>query len=382
MKVPLLDLTAQYETIKEEIVAATMEVYESQRFIMGPKVEELERRIATYTQAKYAVGVSSGTDALLISLMSAEVGPGDMVITSPYTFFSTAGSIALLGATPVFVDIDRRTYNIDPERLEKKISSMNAEERSRVKAIIPVHLFGQCADMDSARAVAKSLGIFVIEDAAQAIGSEYQSSQGSLHRAGSMGTYGCFSFFPSKNLGSYGDAGMVTTNDAEAFERLKILRVLGSQPKYYHKVIGGNFRLDALQAAILLVKLNYLDQWTEKRRENARNYRSLFAGKGLEQIELPCENKGRHIYNQFVIKVGPERDELKTYLASQGIGSEIYYPIPLHVQECFRYLGYRPEDCPVSVDAAAKTLALPIYPELRYEQIEYVVEKISSFYET
>ena len=381
MKVPLLDLTAQYETIKEEILAATMEVYESQRFIMGPKVEELERKIATYTQVKYAVGVSSGTDALLISLMSAGVGPGDMVITSPYTFFSTAGSIARLGAFPVFVDIDRRTYNIDPGRLEKKISSMNAEERSRVKAIIPVHLFGQCADMDSARAVAKSLGIFVIEDAAQAIGSEYQSSQGSLHRAGSMGTYGCFSFFPSKNLGSYGDAGMVTTNDAHAFERLKILRVLGSQPKYYHKVIGGNFRLDALQAAILLVKLNYLDQWTEKRRENAGIYRNLFAGKGLEQIELPSENKGRHIYNQFVIKVGPERDELKTYLASQGIGSEIYYPVPLHVQECFGYLGYRAEDCPISVDAAAKSLALPIYPELQYEQIEYIVEKIGSFYE-
>jgi dTDP-4-amino-4,6-dideoxygalactose transaminase len=380
LKVPLLDLTAQYETIKEEILAATAEVYESQRFIMGPKVEDLERKIATYTQVKYAVGVSSGTDALLISLMSAEVGPGDMVITSPYTFFSTAGSIARLGAIPVFVDIDRRTYNIDPERLEKKISSMNAEERSRVKAIIPVHLFGQCADMDSARAVAKSLGIVVIEDAAQAIGSEYQSSHGSLHRAGSMGTYGCFSFFPSKNLGSYGDAGMVTTNDAEAFERLKILRVLGAQPKYYHKVIGGNFRLDALQAAILLVKLNYLDQWTEKRRENARIYRNLFAGKGLEQIELPSENKGRHIYNQFVIKVGPERDELKTYLASQGIGSEIYYPVPLHVQECFGYLGYRAEDCPVSVDAAAKTLALPIYPELQYEQIEYIVERIASFY--
>jgi dTDP-4-amino-4,6-dideoxygalactose transaminase len=377
--IPLLDLKAQYESIRDEIIAATMEVYESQRFILGPKAEELESKIAAYTQARHAVGVSSGTDALLISLMSAGIGPGDLVVTSPYTFFSTAGSIARLGAVPVFVDIDHRTYNIDPEKLEKKIGTMNARERSRLKAIIPVHLFGQCADMDSIMAVARSLGIVIIEDAAQAIGAEYTSSDGSLKRAGSMGEYGCFSFFPSKNLGSFGDGGMVTTNDDEAFQRLKIMRVHGSQPKYHHKVIGGCFRLDDLQAAILLVKFNYLDQWTEKRRDNARIYRELFAKRGIEQIEVPFENKGRHIYNQFVIKISQKRDELKRYLTTHGIGCEIYYPGPLHIQECFRYLGYRPEDCPVSIEAAARTIALPVYPELRYEQIEYVVEKIGSF---
>lgn len=379
MDIPLLDLKAQYETIKEEVIAATMEVYESQRFILGPKAEELERKIAAYTQARYAVGVSSGTDALLISLMSAGIGPGDLVVTSPYTFFSTAGSIARLGAIPVFVDIDHLTYNIDPEKLEKRISTMSAEERSRLKAIVPVHLFGQCADMDSIIAVAKSLGIVIIEDAAQAIGAEYNSSDGSLKRAGSVGNYGCFSFFPSKNLGSFGDGGMVTTSDEEAFQRLKIMRVHGSQPKYHHKLIGGCFRLDDLQAAILLVKFNYLDRWTEKRRENACTYRELFAKRGIEAIELPFENKGRHIYNQFVIKISHKRDELKRYLTNQGIGCEIYYPVPLHIQECFRYLGYRAEDCPVSIEAAAKTIALPVYPELRYEQIEYIVEKIGTF---
>ena len=380
MNIPLLDLKEQYEAIKEEIIAATMEVYQSQRFILGPKVEELERKIAAYAKVKYAVGVSSGTDALLISLMSAGIGPGDLVITSPYTFFSTAGSIARLGAIPVFVDIDHLTYNIDPEKLEKRISELKAEERSRLKAILPVHLFGQCADMDDIIAIARSLGILIIEDAAQAIGAEYMSSDGSLRRAGSMGNYGCFSFFPSKNLGSFGDGGMVTTNDEEAFQRLKIMRVHGSQPKYYHKVIGGNFRLDALQAGILLIKFRYLEQWTEKRRKNARIYRELFARKGIEGIELPFEGKGRHIYNQFVIKIHQKRDELKRYLTNQGIGCEIYYPVPLHIQECFLYLGYRPEDCPVSLEAAAKTIALPIYPELREEQIEYIVEKIGSFY--
>ena len=379
MNIPLLDLKAQYETIKEQVIAATMEVYESQRFILGPKAEELENKIAAYTRARYAVGVSSGTDALLISLMSAGIGPGDLVVTSPYTFFSTAGSIARLGAIPVFVDIDHLTYNINPEKLEKRISTMNAKERSRLKAIMPVHLFGQCADMDSIMAVAKSLGIAIIEDAAQAIGAEYRFGDGSLKRAGSMGDYGCFSFFPSKNLGSFGDGGMVTTNDDEAFQRLKIMRVHGSQPKYHHKVVVGCFRLDDLQAAILLVKFNYLDKWTGKRRENVRLYRELFARKGIEQIELPFESEGRHIYNQFVIKISQKRDELKTYLTNQGIGCEIYYPVPLHIQECFRYLGYRPEDCPVSIEAAARTIALPVYPELRYEQIEYVVENIGSF---
>jgi dTDP-4-amino-4,6-dideoxygalactose transaminase len=380
VNIPLLDLKKQYEAIKEEIIAVTMEVYQSQRFILGPKVEELERKIAAYAKVKYAVGVSSGTDALLISLMNAGIGPGDLVITSPYTFFSTAGSIARLGAIPVFVDIDHLTYNIDPEKLEKRISGLKAEERSRLKAILPVHLFGQCADMDDIIAIARSLGILIIEDAAQAIGAEYMSSDGSLRRAGSMGNYGCFSFFPSKNLGSFGDGGMVTTNDEEAFQRLKIMRVHGSQPKYYHKVIGGNFRLDALQASILLIKFRYLEQWTEKRIKNTRIYREVFAREGIEGIELPFEGKGRHIYNQFVIKIHQKRDELKSYLTNQGIGCEIYYPVPLHIQECFLYLGYHPEDCPVSLEAAAKTIALPIYPELRAEQIEYIVQKIGSFY--
>jgi len=380
LKIPLLDLKAQYNTIEEEIIAATMEVYQSQRFILGPKVEALEKEIAAYTQVKYAVGVSSGTDALLISLMSANICPGDLVVTSPYTFFSTAGSIARVGAIPVFVDIDDYTYNIDPEKLEKTISTLNAEKRARLKAIVPVHLFGQCADMEDIIAIAKSLDLVIIEDAAQAIGAEYGSSDGSFKRAGSMGTYGCFSFFPSKNLGSFGDGGIVTTNDENIYQELNIIRVHGSQPKYYHRTIGGNFRLDALQAAILLVKFKYLDKWTEKRRENARIYRELLARKGIEEIRPPFENKGRHIYHQFVIKVDQARDELKQYLINQGIGCEIYYPVPLHVQECFQYLGYRPEDCPISIEAAAKTLALPIYPELKYEQIEYIVEKISSFY--
>lgn len=379
MNIPFLDLKAQYEAVKEEIISVTVEVYESQIFILGPKVEELERKVATYTQAKHAVGVSSGTDALLISLMSAGIGPGDLVITSPYTFFSTAGSVARLGAVPVFVDIAPLTYNIDPERLEKKVSTMEARERSRLKAILPVHLFGQCADMENITAIAKSLGILIIEDAAQAIGAEHKFSDGSLKRAGSMGNYGCFSFYPSKNLGSFGDGGMVTTDDEETLQRLKIMRAHGAQPKYYHKVIGGNFRLDALQAAILLVKFNYLEEWTEKRRQNARIYRELFARKCIEGVDLPLENKGRHIYNQFVIKIDQKRDELKIYLINQGIGCDIYYPVPLHVQECFRYLGYSPGDCPVAEEAAAKTLALPIYAELRYEQIEYIVEKIGSF---
>ena len=380
MNIPLLDLKAQYKSIREEIMAATMEVYQSQRFILGPKVEELEKEIAAYTQARYAIGVSSGTDALLISLMGANIGPGDLVLTSPYTFFSTAGSITRVGAIPVFVDIDSQTYNIDPGKLEKKISTLNTSEKARLKAIVPVHLFGQCADMEDILAIAKSFNLTIIEDAAQAIGAEHGFSDGSSKRAGSMGSYGCFSFFPSKNLGCFGDGGMVITNDEKIYQELMILRVHGSQPKYYHRTIGGNFRLDALQAAILLVKFRYLDQWTEKRRENARIYRELFAHKDLEEIDLPFEKNGRHIYNQFVVKVDKKRDKLKQYLINQGIGCEIYYPVPLHVQECFQYLGYHPKDCPVSIEAAAQTIALPIYSELKYEQIEYIVEKISSFY--
>ncbi len=380
MNVPLLDLKAQYKTIKAEILEATLEVYESQRFILGPKVEELEGKIADYTGVKYAVGVSSGTDALLVSLMAADIGKGDLVITTPYTFFATVGSIERIGAIPLLVDIDPRTYNIDTELLQEKVSSMNEEQLSRLKAIMPVHLFGQCANMEKIVEVANSLGIIIIEDAAQAIGSEYRFKNGSVKRAGSMSKFGCFSFFPSKNLGSFGDGGMVTTDDEDAYQKISIMRVHGSRPKYYHKVIGGNFRLDSLQAAILLVKLNYLDRWTEKRRVNARIYRDLFAKLDLEEIELPFEGDGRHIYNQFVIKISNKRDDLKNFLSDHGIGSEIYYPVPLHIQECFKHLNYKPGDCPVSVDAAAKTLALPIYSELTFEQIEHVVNTIHSFY--
>jgi dTDP-4-amino-4,6-dideoxygalactose transaminase len=380
LKVPLLDLRKQYETIKKEVMAVTEQIYESQQFILGPKVEELERKIAEYCRCTYAVGVSSGTDALLIALMSAGVGSGDLVVTSPYTFFATGGSIARVGAKPVFVDIDENTYNMDPCKLEEKVSSMNTKERPKLKAIMPVHLFGQTADMEPILDFAKRYNLIVVEDAAQAIGSEYLFKDGSVKRAGSMGEYGCFSFFPSKNLGAFGDGGMVTTNDEGVYERLKVMRGHGAKPKYYHKMIGGNFRLDALQAAILTVKLQYLDQWTKGRIENARLYRELFEGAGVREIVLPLEKERRHIYNQFVIKVRSKRDQLRMFLNSKGVGTEVYYPVSLHMQDCFRNLGYRSDDFPVSRDAAEKTLALPIFPELTRDQIAYVVEAVREFF--
>ena len=361
---------------------ATEEVYQSQRFIQGPKVEELERRIAEYCHCPYAVGVSSGTDALLISLMSAGIGPNDMVITTPYTFFATIGSIVRVGAVPLMVDIDERTFNMDPSLLEQAVSSLDGEERRRLKAVIPVHLFGQCADMDPIMNIAAKNNLVVIEDAAQAIGAEYQSSDGSTKRAGSMGQYGCFSFFPSKNLGAFGDGGMVTTSDPGIYDRLKVLREHGSKPKYFHRLIGGNFRLDALQAAILIVKLRYLDDWTTKRIANANFYRSLFDGVGPDMISLPLEKETRHIYNQFVIRVKDRRDALKKFLNERGIGCEIYYPVPLHMQECFQYLNLQEKDFPASVKAASETLALPIYPDLEADQIRYVIDNIKEFIET
>jgi len=379
VKVPLLDLKKQYEGIQEEVMKAVGEVFDSQMFILGPKVEELEKEIASYCRSNYAVGVSSGTDALLLSLMTAGVGFGDLVITTPYTFFATAGAIARVGARPVFVDIDKVTYNMDPAKLDEIISSLK-EEKPKAKAIIPIHLFGQCANMDSILKVADSCGLTVIEDAAQAIGAEYEFSDGTAKRAGSMGQYGCFSFFPSKNLGAFGDGGMVTTNEMEIYERLKIMRVHGSKPKYHHNMIGGNFRLDALQAAILLIKLRHLDGWTEKRRKNASFYRELFDEKDLAAISLPKDIGKRHIYNQFVIKVEDRRDELRKYLNKNEIGCEVYYPVPLHTQPCFNYLEYRPEDFPVSKEAAEKTLALPIYPELSSDQMRYVVDIIDQFF--
>jgi dTDP-4-amino-4,6-dideoxygalactose transaminase len=380
VKVPLLDLKKQYEKIEEEVTIATKEVFESQQFILGPKVEELERKIADYCQCQYAVGVSSGTDALLIALMTAGVGYGDLVITAPYSFFATVGAIARVGARPIFVDIDEGTYNIDPMRLNATFSDLDEEKKSKVKAVIPVHLFGQSADMEPIIEMANAHGITVIEDAAQAIGSEYEFSDGKVRRVGAIGHYGCLSFFPSKNLGAFGDGGMVLTNKDEIYEHLKIMRVHGSKPKYYHKIIGGNFRLDAIQAAVLIIKLKYLDEWTKKRIENANLYRKLFRDADLNEVSLPTDRGKRHIYNQFVIKVKGKRDELREFLNSHNIGCEIYYPVPLHMQACFKYLGYNNEDFPASVEAAESSLALPIYPELTNNQINYVVDMIKKFF--
>ncbi|RME73442.1 MAG: DegT/DnrJ/EryC1/StrS family aminotransferase [Chloroflexi bacterium] len=391
MNVPLLDLKPQYAALKDEIQAAINRVCESQRFIMGPEVSGLEEELAAYCGVEYAIGVSSGTDALLLALMAAGVGPGDEVITTPYTFFATAGSIARLGARAVFVDIQSETFNIDPAGIEARLTP-------RTRAIIPVHLFGQCADMDPILQVAQKHNLYVIEDAAQAIGSEYKG-----RRAGSMGHVGCFSFFPSKNLGAFGDGGAVTTNDPELAERMRILRVHGAQPKYYHKLVGGNFRLDALQAAILRVKLKYLDSWTAGRQRNAALYNRLFTEMGLAGgpnpvLTLPFEagDRGqlahrrgaeapfpgyRHIYNQYVLRVGPRRDALRAHLSERGIGNEVYYPVPLHLQECFAGWGYQPGDFPASETAAQESIAIPIYPELTETQIRTVAEAIADFFQ-
>jgi len=367
MNVPMLDLKAQYQTIKAEIDSAVGEVFESQYFILGPKVKECEAAVAEYSSCAHAVGVSSGTDALLISLMAEGIGSGDEVITTPYTFFATAGSVARLGATPVFVDIDASTYNIDPALIEDKITS-------KTKAIIPVHLYGQMADMDPIMAAAEKHNLVVIEDAAQAIGAEYKG-----RRAGSIGHYGCFSFFPSKNLGGAGDGGMTVTNDEERAERLSVMRAHGSKPKYYHNVIGGNFRLDALQAAVVSVKLRHLDGWTAGRQANAKRYEKLFTEAGLAgAVVLPTVVTNRHIFNQYVIRV-PRRDELMAFFKEKNIGCQIYYPVPLHVQECFAHLGYNEGNMPESEKAATETLALPIYPELTDEQAKYVVDCIGEF---
>lgn len=379
MKVPLLDLKRQYERIQDELLEATVDIYKTQQFILGPRVEAFEERVAAYCGCRYAVGVSSGTDALLISLMCAGVGRGDYVITTPYTFFATVGAVVRVGAAPLFVDIEKDTYNMDPQALASTLSTLPAEKRARVKAIIPIHLFGQMVDMDKVVGLAQEHGLTVIEDAAQAIGAEYQAGDGSIKRAGSMGDYGCFSFFPSKNLGAFGDAGIVTTNDRKAYERLKVLRVHGAQPKYVHQMIGGNFRLDALQASVLMVKLKYLDEWTEKRGDNAELYRVLFKEMAIKGISLPVARQKRHVFNQFVIEVREGRDPLKAHLTEKGVGCEVYYPVPLHMQECLKSLGYGEQGYPNSVEAAKRTLALPVFPELRREEIEYVVEMIKDF---
>ena len=381
MKVPLLDLKKQYESMKPAIMAVTEEIYDSQQFILGPKVRELEEKVAAYCGCRYGVGVSSGTDAILVSLMTAGIQPGDLVVTTPYTFFATVGCIARAGGAPVFVDIEPDAFNMDPAKLKTTLDEMDEERRAKIKAVMPIHLFGQCADMAPILEVAGAYGLEVIEDAAQAIGSEYAFEDGTVKRAGAMGNYGCFSFFPSKNLGAFGDAGMVTTNSNEIYDRLTIMRGHGAKPKYYHKVIGGNFRLDALQAAILTVKLAHLDEWTAKRQKNAALYRQFFHEAGLKNVVLPLEKGKRHIYNQFVVMVHEGRDELRDFLSENGVGSEVYYPLPLHVQECFRNYGFAANDFPVSMDGAKKSLALPIFPELSEGQIAYVVDMIGKFFE-
>lgn len=364
--IPLLDLKAQYAELREEIFAAINRILESQQFILGPEVEALEAEVASYSHCRYGIGVSSGTDALLVSLMAIDLQQGDEVITTPYTFFATGGSISRLGGRPVFVDIDPKTYNIDPEKIEAAITP-------RTKAIIPVHLFGQMADMDPIMAIAERYNLYVIEDAAQAIGAEYKG-----RRAGSIGHLGCFSFFPSKNLGGFGDGGMVVTNNAELADRVKLLRSHGAHPKYYHKMVGGNFRLDALQAAVLRVKLKYLDNWTIARQQNAEQYQQLFIQAGIEASLPYVAEARRHVFNQFVIRV-QSRDNLMAYLKQNGIGCEIYYPVPLHLQDCFSNLGYKHGDLPISERASLETLALPIYPSLNKVQQQRIVATINSF---
>jgi dTDP-4-amino-4,6-dideoxygalactose transaminase len=377
MKVPFLDLKAQYHKIKKDIDQAISEVVSEQHFILGPKVEALEETIAAYSSARYGIGVASGSDALALSLLALDIGFGDEVITTPFTFFATAGSISKIGAKPVFVDIDPGTYNLDPTKIAKHITSAT-------KAIMPVHLFGQSADMEPIKELARSRDLWIIEDAAQAIGSDYTRDSAPPQRAGSIGDIGCFSFYPSKNLGGFGDGGMVTTNDEELARRLRLLRVHGASSKYYYQCIGVNSRLDALQAAVLLTKFRYLEEWTNKRRENAAYYNQLFEKSDHRSlgIELPhVQYNNRHIYNQYVIRV-PKRDELREFLTQEGIGTDVYYPLPLHLQECYRDLGYKEGDFPHAEKAARDTLALPIYPELTREQQNYVVTKIAEFFRT
>lgn len=369
MKVPLLDLSEQNQLLRPEIEAALGRVLDTNGFILGGEVAALEKELAEYCGVKHAIGCASGSDALLLALMALDVGQDDEVITTPYSFFATASAVTRLGAKPVFVDIDPKTYNLDISQIEAKITG-------RTKAIQPVHLYGQCADMEDLRKISAKYGVPLVEDAAQAIGSEEYGK-----RAGAMSEIGCFSFYPSKNLGAMGDAGFMTTDDDELAHKLSALRVHGSFERYYHKWVGLNSRLDGFQGAVLRVKLPHLDAWTEKRQANAAYYRQLFTDAGLtEQITLPFERENvRHIYNQFVIRVPESRNELKQFLAENEIGTDIYYPVSLHQQECFEYLGYGEGDFPESEKASRETLALPIYPELRREQQEFVVEKIAEF---
>lgn len=385
MKVPLLDLKAQYKTIKKELDDALIRVAESQYFILGPEVESLEKEMCDYLGCTASIGVSSGTDALLVALMGIDLQPGDEVILPTYSFFATAGVVSRLNAKPVFCDVDPVTFNIDPSKIEELITK-------KTKAITPVHLYGQSADMDPIMEIAKKHNLAVIEDAAQSIGTQYKDGR----NTGTIGEIGCFSFFPSKNLGGFGDGGLVSAMDAELAEKIRILRVHGGKPKYYHRIIGGNFRLDAIQAAVIRVKFPHLDSWSKQRQMNADLYTSLFVDKGLatgegeiefneaERVLLPkavyksADIPRYHIYNQYVIRV-EKRDELRDYLKEKEIGTEIYYPVPFHMQDCFQYIGNKKGDFPVAEFCAEKSIALPIYPELSNDQIEYVVDCIKEF---
>ncbi len=369
MKVPLLDLQAQYASIQADVLKVLEELCAEQAFILGTRVEQLEETLADFLGVSYAIGVASGSDALLLSLMELGVKAGDRIATVPFTFFATTGVISRLQAKPVFVDIDLTTFTLDPSQLSDQVMG-------ECQAILPVHLFGQCADMEAITQIGENEGIPVIEDACQAIGAQRHG----VH-AGAFGRTGCFSFFPSKNLGGFGDGGLITTNDPQIAERLKLLRVHGSRSEYHHHLIGMNSRLDALQAAVLLVKFQHLPKWTAQRQENAKTYQRLFQAHGLDRvITTPLIGEGNsHVYNQFTIRT-PQRDELSAYLTQHGIGNRIYYPVPLHLQECYQDLGYQKGDFPVAERAAREVLSLPIYPELSLDQITYVVETIRAFF--
>jgi dTDP-4-amino-4,6-dideoxygalactose transaminase len=369
-QVPLLDLRVQHRAIRDEVLAAITRVVDSQKFILGEDVSKLEEEIASYCGAKYAVGCASGSDALFLALLALEIGPGDEVLTTPYTFFATAGAISRIGAVPVFVDVEEQTFNLDVDLAAKTLAA-----HPKVRALLPVHLFGGCADMDPIGEMARERGIPVIEDAAQSIGSEYKG-----RRAGSIGLAGCFSFFPSKNLGGYGDGGMLTTNDSLLADRLKALRVHGRTGKYFHEWTGVNSRLDTLQAAVLRVKLRYLDEWSAGRQRNAERYRTQLGQSPIPVTPaVPAAYQTRHIYNQFVIRCS-DRDRLQSFLKEQGIGSEVYYPLPLHLQPCYSSLGHRKGDFPVSEKLAAESLALPVQGELPIEDVDYICETIRTFY--
>ncbi len=396
MKVPLLDLSEQLKPLRDEIIEAVTGVVDSTCYILGPKVDELEQKVTAYCGGGYAIGVASGTDALLASLMALGVGPGDLVLTTPYSFFATMGCVVRLGAKPLFVDIDPVSFNMDPVKAAEVLSE-DQKQTARIKAVLPVHLYGQCADMESIMSLSRQYGIPVLEDAAQAIGASCPITEDGevvWRRAGKMGAAGCFSFFPSKNLGAIGDGGMIVTGDEDLAERIRIIRVHGGAPKYHHAIIGGNFRIDPIQAVVLGIKLPYLSRWHKARRENADLYSKLFNDKGLvgENVQLPqavyqieAERQQDipdfHIYNQYVIRA-ERRDALKDYLLKEGIGVEIYYPIPLHKQKCLSEMGYNNLSYPEAEKAAAETLALPIYPELTDSMQEYVVERIATFYES